>query len=133
MKIVLGYDGSENARRALERAAKFAGEDGRVIVVSVATALVGGARSAGVAGAELGHATSALEEAAALLSASGVQSEQVEGLGDPAHEIVEVAKQQQADLVVVGTRNRDFTERLLLGSVSTDVVHHAPCDVLVVR
>jgi nucleotide-binding universal stress UspA family protein len=133
MKIVLGYDGSDNARRALERAAKFAGEDGHVIVVSVATALVGGARSAGVAGAQLGHATTALEEAAALLSAAGVQSEQVEGLGDPAHEIVDVAKQQQADLVVVGTHNRDFTGRLLLGSVSTDVVHHAPCDVLVVR
>jgi nucleotide-binding universal stress UspA family protein len=133
VKIVVGYDGSDNARRALERAVELAGKDGTITVVSVATALLGGARSVGVAEAELGHASAALREAEAVLSARGVAAETVEGLGDPGHEIVEVAKTSAADLVVVGTRNRDLVGRVLLGSVSTDVVHHAPCDVLVVR
>jgi nucleotide-binding universal stress UspA family protein len=134
VKIVVGYDGSEHSQRALERAAALASaDDGAVTVVSVASALLGGARSVGVAEGELGHAASALEEARTRLAQRGLEAELVEGLGDPGHEIVEVAKRVGADLVVVGTRSRDLLERLLLGSVSTDVVHHAPCDVLVVR
>jgi nucleotide-binding universal stress UspA family protein len=133
MKMVVGYDGSDNARRALERAAELAGGDGAITVVSVAGARLGGARSVGVAGADLGNASAWLEVARAWLSEKGISAETVEGLGDPGHEIVEVAKKSGADLVVVGTRSRDLLERLLLGSVSTDVVHHAPCDVLVVR
>jgi nucleotide-binding universal stress UspA family protein len=38
-----------------------------------------------------------------------------------------------ADLIIVGTRGLNTAQRLLLGSVSTKVMHHAPCDVLVVR
>jgi nucleotide-binding universal stress UspA family protein len=133
MKIVVGYDGSDHARRALERASELVGGNGAITVVSVAAARVGGARSVGVAEAELGHASASLQEARDWLGRKGIEAETVEGLGDPGHEIVEAAKRSGADLVVVGTRNRDLLERLLLGSVSTDVVHHAPCDVLVVR
>jgi nucleotide-binding universal stress UspA family protein len=52
--------------------------------------------------------------------------------GPPEQEIVEMAKEWEADLVVVGTHGRGFWGRLL-GSVSDAVVHHAPCSVLVVR
>lgn len=52
--------------------------------------------------------------------------------GSPEQEIVELAKQWQADLIVVGSHGRGFWGRLL-GSVSDGVVHHSPCSVLVVR
>jgi len=47
--------------------------------------------------------------------------------------IVERAKSQDADLIVVGSHGRGFWGRLTLGSVSDAVIHHAPCSVLVVR
>jgi len=52
--------------------------------------------------------------------------------GAPDQQIVEKAKDWGADMIVVGSHGRGFWGRLL-GSVSTGVVHHAPCSVLVVR
>jgi nucleotide-binding universal stress UspA family protein len=54
-------------------------------------------------------------------------------LGEPVDTICEVAKNLNADLVVVGARGHNAAQRFLLGSVSDRVVHHAPCPVLVVR
>jgi nucleotide-binding universal stress UspA family protein len=51
----------------------------------------------------------------------------------PAEVLAEVAREQRADLLIVGRRGRDFTARVLLGSVSSRLVAAAPCDVLVVR
>jgi nucleotide-binding universal stress UspA family protein len=47
--------------------------------------------------------------------------------------ITDNAKGEKANLIVIGTRGRGDFSRLLLGSVSSGVVAHAPCDVLVVR
>ena len=47
--------------------------------------------------------------------------------------IVEEAERMDADIIVVGSHGYNRWERLLLGSVSDSVVHHAPCSVLVVR
>ena len=52
--------------------------------------------------------------------------------GSPDRQIIEKAKEWNADLIVVGSHGRGFWGRLL-GSVSDGVVHHAPCSVLVVR
>jgi nucleotide-binding universal stress UspA family protein len=52
--------------------------------------------------------------------------------GAPDQQLIELAKEWNADLIVVGSHGRGFWGRLL-GSVSTGVVHHAPCSVLVVR
>ncbi len=51
----------------------------------------------------------------------------------PKNAIVEMATEWGSDLVVVGSHGYGFWDRLLLGSVSSAVVHHAPCSVLVVR
>jgi nucleotide-binding universal stress UspA family protein len=53
--------------------------------------------------------------------------------GDAGHQLCQVAKDWRADLIVVGRRGRTGLTEALLGSVSNYVVHHAPCDVLVVQ
>ena len=53
--------------------------------------------------------------------------------GKPATDIVEVAKTWPADLIVMGSHGRGRIQSLLLGSVAQEVLHHAPCPVLVVR
>ena len=53
--------------------------------------------------------------------------------GTPESRIVETAEQMKADMIVMGSHGYNAWERLLLGSVSNSVVHHAPCSVLVVR
>ncbi len=53
--------------------------------------------------------------------------------GYPADEIIKAAKEEGADMIVVGNLGRTGIERVLLGSVSEAVVRNAPCPVLVVR
>lgn len=53
--------------------------------------------------------------------------------GDPGESIVDAARSEQVDLVVVGSHGRSLAGRFLIGSVSDHVVRHAPCPVLVAR
>lgn len=53
--------------------------------------------------------------------------------GDPATEILREAKQEQADLIVVGTHGRTGLMRLLMGSVAEAVVRRSTCPVLTVK
>jgi universal stress protein A len=53
--------------------------------------------------------------------------------GDPGESIVEAARSEQVDMVVVGSHGRGSVGRFFIGSVSDYVVRHAPCPVLVVR
>jgi len=133
MRIVVGFDGSEHGQRALQRAAEMAGEGGQVVVVAAAELH---ARTGITEGAHLDpsmaqHSHEALDKARAFLSERGIDAEFVEAQGDPGTAIVEAAK--GADLIVVGTRGLNPVQRILLGSVSSKVVHRAECDVLVVR
>lgn len=132
--IVVGYDGSEVAKRALERAAGLAEGSATVAVVSAVHIEPHAGRGAsGVDPTEVPERQSNLREAKDLLLGMGVDHRIVEGHGDPADVIVEEAKGAGANLIVVGTRGHGGIASSLLGSVSTRVLHHAPCDVLVVR
>jgi nucleotide-binding universal stress UspA family protein len=133
MKIVVGYDGSDGAKRALDRAIALAGDDGRLTVVTAAEthARPGITEGARLDPSELERRRKDLEEAKALLTTRGVDAETLGAQGDPGDVILDNAK--DADLVVVGSRGLNPFQRLLLGSVSTKVVHRAECDVLVVR
>lgn len=53
--------------------------------------------------------------------------------GDPAEEIIRLANIYQADLIVIGSRGLTGVNRILQGSVSSQVVEDAPCSVLVVK
>ncbi len=57
----------------------------------------------------------------------------MERKGDPATMIVDEAEKEAADVIVMGTRGLNTAQRWLIGSVSSRVVQHAPCNVLVVR
>src|SRR6266478_3213395 len=74
-----------------------------------------------------------LEDLARGARASGVSTTTAVLLGVPANTIVEAARTERADLIVVGTHGRTGLERVLLGSVAERVVRNAPCAVLTVR
>lgn len=134
MKIVVGYDGSDGGRRALERAATFGSGEDQVLVVAAAEhhARTGVTeQGAQLDPSEVQRRLSDLEEAKRLLADRGVKAETLEGQGDAGAVILHASK--DADLVIVGSRGLNPIQRLLLGSVSSKVVHRAECDVLVVR
>lgn len=135
MKIVVGYDGSDHSKRALERAAAVAGDGDEVVVVAAAEPHVrtGITEGAHLDPSEIEQRRRDLEEACAFLSERGIHAETIEGQGDPGSVIVNAAKEKDADLVIVGSRGLNTVQRLLMGSVSSKVVHRAPSDVLVVR
>jgi nucleotide-binding universal stress UspA family protein len=54
-------------------------------------------------------------------------------MGDPAGEIVRIATEEQAEMIVLGTHGRTGMTRLLMGSVAESIVRRAPCPVLVYR
>ncbi len=134
--IVVGYDKTEAADRALQRAIALTKAFGsKVIVTSVAPVLIPAGRGIGpidpidppeLHAAELAHARQTLE-------AAGIQAEYVNAIGDPAGTIVEVADKHNADLIVVGTREPGLLDRLIGGSVSGAVSRQAHCDVLIVH
>lgn len=73
---------------------------------------------------------------AATTEALGLPGERVHSevqVGEPAEEIVDLAKMEEFDLVVVGSRGLSPVKEILLGSVSQRVLHTSPCPVLVVR
>ena len=72
-------------------------------------------------------------EAREYLAERGVVSQGIEGFGDPANVIAREVRNFGADLIVVGSYDKNFLERLLFGSVSSALVRQAQCDVLVVR
>jgi nucleotide-binding universal stress UspA family protein len=134
--IVLGYDETEPAKRALERTAQLATAFGsHVIVTSVAPVLAAMVHGIG----PFDHTDSPemhREQQArggAILRERGIDAETSVGLGDPADEILRLAEERDADLIVVGTREPNLLARLLGQSVSGAVQRRAHCDVLIVH
>jgi nucleotide-binding universal stress UspA family protein len=131
--VLIAYDGSEPSRRALDRVRTFMPQ-ASVAVVTVATPVYREPWLSKFADKEdEEHQQEALTEAKARLAESGIKAGGVSPVGDEAAEIVRVAEQSGADLIVLGARGLNPLKRLVLGSVSTKVLHQAPCDVLVVK
>ena|SRR5919108_3633987 len=161
--IVVGYDGSEAAERALRRAGDIAEAfSARLVVVSVsASAYVPPPVSAlepmpevvppAVAGPVAPGGTVPLpgpapappepeelarrqfERARASLRSRKLETEYLVELGDPAERLFEVSEQRDADLIVVGSRERGFLERLLGRPVGEAVARRSERDVLLVH
>jgi len=108
--ILVGYDGSEEAKRALDAAADLAGYGSTLAVVPVADD--GAARHEDL-----------VSEARQRLLLRHATARYVEPIGDPAEVLVEKARELAADLVVVGRSS----------ALQLRALGRAPCDVLVVR
>jgi nucleotide-binding universal stress UspA family protein len=133
--IVVGYDESETAKRALERAGQLAKAfDATLIVASVAPVMTNIGRSAGPVD-PTDTPTEHVEElhhARTYLDGEGVNADYVAGLGHPAETLAELANERDADLIVVGHHHTGIS-RLLGQSVSDSVTHRVHCDVLLVQ
>jgi nucleotide-binding universal stress UspA family protein len=143
--IVVGTDGSPLAEPTVARAAWLAAHnDSDLVIVCAYSALsrrqearnvatVGGDSRIGqvlgraAANDALSSATSIARENGATLSASLLVD------GEPAQALLDVADERDADLVVVGARHDVSLAERLLGTVATEVVRRAPCEVLIVR
>jgi len=135
-RIVVGVDGSDGSCQALAWAVEEARlRDARLDVVHAwHEPYVGGYPYTLVSYDPRDWEASArqlLHELLAEVDTGGVTVERIVVHDLAARALIEAAK--GADLVVVGTRGRGGFSGLLLGSVSSHVVHHAPCPTVVVR
>lgn len=137
-KILVAVDKGPIAAHAVQVARELAsGLNARLALVHVAQPAVPFGSEAGIPRSELMDMVR--EEGLELLAAIHQESdtsefahEFLEG-GDPAAEIVKVARRWPADVIVMGTHGREGISRALQGSVAETVMRHAPCPVLVVR
>lgn len=147
MKILFASDGGKQSDAAIEAVRKFTlGQGDEVKIISVvdmalpmAIDIYGGylPDTAELEKTARENAAKIVAEAAEKVrdfgdaAGAGVSTDVL--FGSPDSRIVETAEEWKADLIVVGSHGYSRWERLLLGSVSDSVVHHAPCSVLVVR
>src|SRR5215207_3253979 len=145
MTVVLApVDGSTRALRAVPWAEKFADPDGTVILLRVVPPQPDYAESLfSLVGAEgtvqeiqdawNRTAKADLEEAAALLSASGVTVEQMVAAGEPDEEIVATVARRGAQMIAMASHGRGAVGRAIFGSVADRVARTATVPVLILR
>ena len=143
MKIVLGFDDSPHALAALRWITRQSWpEKPQVTVVSAVRTPI--TAYAEVYAPAVPYPTELVEEvtrhhqelcmkAEAELRKAGFPTAVKVLPGDPREALVNIARAENADLLVVGSHGRTGIHKLLLGSVASHVVAHAPCDVLVVK
>jgi nucleotide-binding universal stress UspA family protein len=136
-QILIPMDFSDCAKKALQYAIPLAKEHKAAITllyVVVPSSYIGGEFGAYDLGFDAEVRTSG--EKALVKLAEEVREVGASTLircGSPAHEILEVAKELPADLIVISTHGRTGLTHVFLGSVAEHVVRRAPCPVLVVR
>ncbi len=141
--IVVGTDGSETARVAVDAAVELAKLTGARLELVSAYEPVSGQRlraEARQVPADLQwmvnpreDVDATLSEAAGRVAEAGVEARSWAREGDPADAILDVAEELAADLIVVGNKGMTGAKRFLLGSVPNKVSHHAPCSVMIIR
>jgi nucleotide-binding universal stress UspA family protein len=141
--IVVGTDGSSTATQAVREAVDMAKAVGATLELVSAYAPVSEQRlrtEKRDAPKDLQWAINprreveaSLTDAADIAREAGVSVNTHARQGDPADAILDVAEEQNADLVILGNKGMTGAKRFLLGSVPDKVSHHAPCSVLIVR
>ncbi len=123
MKILVGIDGSDHSMLALKEAIRLARKfDGSITVVTVYTKV------------NEDEVDRIRRDTQLLLEGAEINHKFLPILGsNPSRALTDMADQEKADLVVVGSRGLGKATALLLGSVSVDVVSKTRCHVLVVK
>ena len=142
-RIVVGTDGSETATDAVKTAVELAKLTNAKLEIVSAYEPVPQQRlrdeGEGISG-DVAHAVNPREDVELVLgnAAAVAKKAKVEVIthpreGDPADAILDVAEENNADLVMVGNKGMTGARRFLLGSVPNKISHHAPCDVWIVK
>ena len=137
-KIVVAYDGSEGSKKALAWVAELAGQApvSTVIVnvLEVPTMYGTMTRDLDILAAPFRKNAEDMLEAAAQIFRSKGQAVRIVFLqGHPAAEIIDFANNDQADLLVCGTRGAGGFESLVMGSVAHSLVNYSKTPVLVIK
>jgi nucleotide-binding universal stress UspA family protein len=133
-RILIAVDGSEVSERALERVTRFVKEGAEVALVTVARPIYRHPPYTGYADPkDEEEQRQVLCAARDVLDREGIAAMGLAPVGDPADEILKAAKHFEAELIVMGARSLGTVKRLVLGSVSTKVMHESDCDVLIVK
>ena len=133
--IVLAYDGSKFSNKALQEAVSIAKSSGGSLLILSIVDITDEFESEAPGLTDkmteklLKLAQKALEKAVAAKVKAKVEVH----VGDAYEMIVEIARKKKADIIVMGSHGRTGLTRLLMGSVTSRVIGHAPCSVLVVR
>lgn len=146
MKILLATDGSEFSDAAVEECCRIISrpEETQVKVMSTYQEVVpidNFVQSAEYAQAleqqyhqqSENHAAKAVNRIKECFPHVEIDVAEQVSIGSPDRSIIEAGEEWDAGLIVIGSHGRGFWDRLLVGSVTDSVVHHAPCSVLVVR
>jgi nucleotide-binding universal stress UspA family protein len=133
--ILFATDGSKYSENAANKAIDFAksyGSEIKVIsVVDVTDEFM--ARAPSAVEDLVKKAKEIVEDVREKASSKGIKTEGIVREGDAYKVIVNVAKKQKANAVIMGSHGRTGLKRLLMGSVTERVIGHAPCPVLVVK
>jgi nucleotide-binding universal stress UspA family protein len=130
--VIVGYDGSEPAQRALEHAAELVGRNGTVSVINVIKAQSVSSRLVTLTDKERALQGRLLRESERALNSLGVVATLIAAAGDPATEILAASESIGASVIVIGRRKRS-KPRLVGTPLSNALVRRAAADVLVVH
>ena len=130
MKLMVGYNGSAESREAIKLAGRLAKPMGGS--VSVVTSMEGGSRERPK---DIAEAEEHLREAQQIMKSEGVECEvfqSARGLS-PGEDLINLAVENDIDMIVVGIEKRSKTQKILLGSTAQFIILKAPCPVLTVK
>lgn len=145
MRILVSTDGSDFSRAAVEKCCQIIVEPEKAAIKIVSVFEIIESMDISISpefGRELEQsARQQAEEFAAQAAAqirecfpdSNIDLTVQVSMGAPDRILIEAAREWKADLIVIGSHGRGFWGRMLLGSITDSLVHHAPCSVLVVR
>lgn len=136
-KILVAHDGSKQSETALKKAMEIAEKFGAsVTVMSVVPELYLTELMEMDRLRILGTLTEEAKRMMNRIKTKTVGTRPLKTIisqGNPAEEILATAKKIKADLIVTGSHGRHGAQKFLLGSVSSKIVDHSPCTVLVVK
>jgi nucleotide-binding universal stress UspA family protein len=142
--IITGTDGSKNAEEALQATAELASQNPGTDVHVVTAYRPLSAMELRDLAAQLpdefhsvltahSGAEEKITKARTIFSLADVDATYHQIADDPTDTLLETAERFSADLIVVGSRREGAAKRALHGSVSTKILHHAPCAVLIIK
>ncbi len=133
--IVLAYDGSKFSNKALQEAISIAKSSGGSLLILSIVDITDEfeAQAPGLTDRMTEKLLKLSQKALQKAVTAKVKAKVEVHVGDAYEMIVDISKKKKADIIVMGSHGRTGLTRLLMGSVTSRVIGHAPCSVLVVK